>query len=151
MFRVLKDMVDILVGWHLDHSQRETVIHFTSNALISFQSFWSTDVTFTFNLLSQFLEDMETHIIVSICHCFVVLIINHSSHFNMSIFGCDFCELVVPLLQFCQILNNKLIVIVFLTYISKIILHSFRLSRLRRKVVKMEAQLKILFSKWLPS
>ncbi|KAL4241086.1 Serine/threonine-protein kinase smg1 [Mactra antiquata] len=56
-----RDTVDILVGWHIDSSQHDKVIDFTSKALISFQEFWVSDQSFTQELLGQFLEDMEAY------------------------------------------------------------------------------------------
>ncbi|KFM68141.1 Serine/threonine-protein kinase SMG1, partial [Stegodyphus mimosarum] len=55
------DTVDILIGWHIDATQQQSVIEFTSNALIGFQQFWISDINFTATLLGQFLEDMESY------------------------------------------------------------------------------------------
>ncbi|XP_042907666.1 serine/threonine-protein kinase SMG1 isoform X2 [Parasteatoda tepidariorum] len=55
------DTVDILIGWHIDATQQQSVIEFTSNTLIGFQHFWISDINFTFTLLGQFLEDMESY------------------------------------------------------------------------------------------
>ncbi|XP_052759875.1 serine/threonine-protein kinase SMG1-like [Mya arenaria] len=57
-----RDTVDILVGWHIDSSQRDRVIEFTSRALVSFRQFWLADQEFTQELLGQFLEDMEAYV-----------------------------------------------------------------------------------------
>lgn len=56
-----QDTVDILVGWHIDSSQRDKVTEFTSKALISFKQFWVSYQDFTKELLGQFLEDMEAY------------------------------------------------------------------------------------------
>lgn len=53
--------MDILIGWHIDASQQQSIIDFTSTALISFQQFWISDINFTITLLGQFLEDMESY------------------------------------------------------------------------------------------
>lgn len=66
--------MDILVGWHIDASQRDRVIEVTSEALISFQQFWVQDQEFTRELLGQFLEDMEAYAEVKI----IVKLIAHS-------------------------------------------------------------------------
>ncbi|XP_055937546.1 serine/threonine-protein kinase SMG1-like isoform X2 [Argiope bruennichi] len=55
------DTVDILIGWHIDATQQQSVIEFTSNTLIGFQHFWISDINFTITLLGQFLEDMESY------------------------------------------------------------------------------------------
>lgn len=67
-----------MIGWHIDASQQQSVIDFTSNALISFQQFWISDINFTVTLLGQFLEDMESY--AEVIFCF-----NHNyifSHFH---------------------------------------------------------------------
>ncbi|XP_076458807.1 serine/threonine-protein kinase SMG1-like [Babylonia areolata] len=53
--------VDILVGWHIDLSQKESLIQYVSSALVSFRPFWSADINFSSNLLMQFLEDLEAY------------------------------------------------------------------------------------------
>lgn len=68
-FITLQDTVDILVGWHIDSTQRNGVIDFTSKALISFKRFWKSDQSFTQELLGQFLEDMEAYAEVSQIFC----------------------------------------------------------------------------------
>ncbi|GFQ70201.1 hypothetical protein TNCT_391641 [Trichonephila clavata] len=55
------DTVDILIGWHIDATQQQSVLEFTSNTLIGFQQFWISDISFTVTLLGQFLEDMESY------------------------------------------------------------------------------------------
>lgn len=57
-----QDTVDILVGWHIDVTQRDSLTEYTSEALISFHQFWSADLSFSVNLLGQFLEDMEAYV-----------------------------------------------------------------------------------------
>ena len=56
-----QDTVDILVGWHIDSTQKDSLIEFTSQALITFRQFWVADLYFTQDLLGQFLEDMEAY------------------------------------------------------------------------------------------
>lgn len=56
-----RDTVDILVGWHIDSSQKDSLIDFTSSALIDFHNFWVMDLSFSITLLGQFLEDMEAY------------------------------------------------------------------------------------------
>jgi len=57
-----QDTVDILVGWHIDSSQKDKVIEYTATALTGFQDFWSADLSFSVTLLGQFLEDMEAYV-----------------------------------------------------------------------------------------
>lgn len=57
----IQDTVDILVGWHIDSTQKDTLIDFTSAALIEFHKFWVGDLSFSVTLLGQFLEDMEAY------------------------------------------------------------------------------------------
>ena len=61
--------MDILVGWHIDSTQKDSLIEFTSQALITFKQFWVSDLYFTQDLLGQFLEDMEAYAEVSIHTC----------------------------------------------------------------------------------
>ncbi|GIY22261.1 hypothetical protein CDAR_374792 [Caerostris darwini] len=55
------DIVDILIGWHIDATQQQSVIEFTSNTLIGLRKFWISDINFTITLLGQFLEDMDSY------------------------------------------------------------------------------------------
>ena len=61
-----QDTVDILVGWHIDSTQKEALTRFTSESLISLQQFWMTEISFSVTLLGQFLEDMEAYAEVGI-------------------------------------------------------------------------------------
>lgn len=54
--------MDILVGWHIDSSQKDTVIEYAATALIGFHEFWSANLSFSVTLLGQFLEDMEAYV-----------------------------------------------------------------------------------------
>lgn len=56
-----RNTVDILVGWHIDLSQKESLIQYVSSVLVSFRPFWSADITFSTTLLVQFLEDLEAY------------------------------------------------------------------------------------------
>ncbi|XP_077975239.1 serine/threonine-protein kinase SMG1-like isoform X1 [Styela clava] len=60
-FKHFRDIVDILVGWHIDHSQDISLIIFCANALQSLQPHWQNDLDFSLTLLNQFLEDMEAY------------------------------------------------------------------------------------------
>jgi serine/threonine-protein kinase SMG1 len=52
------DIVDIVVGWHLEAEQSvETKFHI-SKVLQEFNPFWEKDLKFTLNLLTLFLEDI---------------------------------------------------------------------------------------------
>ena len=57
--------MDILVGWHIDATQKESLTDYTSNALVTFHQFWLADIHFSLTLLGQFLEDMEAYAEVS--------------------------------------------------------------------------------------
>ena len=65
MLIVFQNTVDILVGWHIDLSQKESLIQYVSGALVSFRQFWSSDISFSSTLLVQFLEDLEAYAEVS--------------------------------------------------------------------------------------
>ncbi|XP_069566221.1 serine/threonine-protein kinase SMG1 isoform X2 [Brachyistius frenatus] len=65
-----RDTVDILVGWHIDHTQKQALTQQVSAAtcpclclgwLQSLEQFWVADLTFSTTLLGQFLEDMEAY------------------------------------------------------------------------------------------
>lgn len=52
------DIVDIVVGWHLETDQTSALKLHCSRTLQMFNQFWSVDAEFTRNLLGQFLEDI---------------------------------------------------------------------------------------------
>ncbi|KAI1896054.1 hypothetical protein AGOR_G00090850 [Albula goreensis] len=56
-----RDTVDILVGWHIDHTQRPSLTLQVSGWLQSLEQFWVADLAFSTTLLGQFLEDMEAY------------------------------------------------------------------------------------------
>uniref|UniRef100_A0A0P4WEM1 non-specific serine/threonine protein kinase n=1 Tax=Scylla olivacea TaxID=85551 RepID=A0A0P4WEM1_SCYOL len=56
-----QDVVDILVGWHIDHHQSPEVMKYVSLALQSFTPLWQINVSIATTLLSQFVEDMEDY------------------------------------------------------------------------------------------
>ncbi|MBN3303880.1 SMG1 kinase, partial [Amia calva] len=56
-----RDTVDILVGWHIDHTQKPSLTLQVSGWLQSLEQFWVADLTFSTTLLGQFLEDMEAY------------------------------------------------------------------------------------------
>ncbi|KAG2455286.1 SMG1 kinase, partial [Polypterus senegalus] len=56
-----RDTVDILVGWHIDHTQRASLTQQVSGWLQSLEQFWVADLAFSTTLLGQFLEDMEAY------------------------------------------------------------------------------------------
>ncbi|CAK8695398.1 unnamed protein product [Clavelina lepadiformis] len=56
-----RDTVDILVGWHIDHTQKMALTRFASESLTKLHTHWLTDLPFSLTLLSQFLEDMEAY------------------------------------------------------------------------------------------
>ena len=55
-----QDTVDILVGWHIDSTQRPSNRLFTSRALLQWHTFWIIDLEFSSGLLRQFIEDIES-------------------------------------------------------------------------------------------
>uniref|UniRef100_A0A672JXG7 Serine/threonine-protein kinase SMG1-like n=1 Tax=Sinocyclocheilus grahami TaxID=75366 RepID=A0A672JXG7_SINGR len=56
-----RDTVDILVGWHIDHTQKQSLTQQVSGWLQSLEQFWVADLAFSTTLLGQFLEDMEAY------------------------------------------------------------------------------------------
>lgn len=79
--------MDILVGWHIDTQQDESLINFIAGkyfrlvltlqnslslfspsleSLVSLQQFWIEDISFSVDLLKQFLEDMDAYTNVSV-------------------------------------------------------------------------------------
>lgn len=53
------NVVDIIVGWHLETEQKWKVKLHCSTVLQSFQHCWENDSKFTLDLLGQLLEDIE--------------------------------------------------------------------------------------------
>lgn len=53
------NIVDIIVGWHLELDQPARVKIHCSIVLQSFQQCWEADTKFTLDLLGQLLEDIE--------------------------------------------------------------------------------------------
>ncbi|XP_069762351.1 serine/threonine-protein kinase SMG1 isoform X3 [Narcine bancroftii] len=56
-----RDTVDILVGWHIDHTQKQSLTQQVSGWLQCLEQFWVADLGFSTTLLGQFLEDMEAY------------------------------------------------------------------------------------------
>eukprot|EP00094_Tigriopus_californicus_P005418 TCALIF_05224-PA protein Name:"Similar to Smg1 Serine/threonine-protein kinase SMG1 (Mus musculus)" AED:0.14 eAED:0.15 QI:0/0.66/0.5/1/0/0/4/861/3250 len=56
-----QDVVDILVGWHIDSCQSPQVRSFVSKTLLSWHAFWILDMEFSSVLLRQFMEDFQEH------------------------------------------------------------------------------------------
>ncbi|XP_055710609.1 serine/threonine-protein kinase Smg1-like isoform X2 [Phlebotomus papatasi] len=52
------DIVDILVGWHLETEQTFKVKHHCGKILENFRPFWLRDIKFTVRLLDQIIEDI---------------------------------------------------------------------------------------------
>ena len=65
-FSHVQNIVDILVGWHIDIQQDPVLIDYIASALISLHEFWVKDMMFSVDLLKQFLEDMEAYSNVSL-------------------------------------------------------------------------------------
>lgn len=59
---IFQDVVDILIAWHIDPSQDNSVIEFISSILVELRPYWLKDMNFTIILLYQFLEDMESYL-----------------------------------------------------------------------------------------
>ena len=59
---IFQDIVDILIAWHIDCTQPDEIVEFTSSTLIELRPYWLKDMSFTITLLYQFLEDMESYI-----------------------------------------------------------------------------------------
>ncbi|GLG95063.1 Serine/threonine-protein kinase Smg1 [Gryllus bimaculatus] len=56
-----RDMVDILVGWHIDSSQGSCITEYTSRSLQRLSHYWIEDEQFSITLITQFFEDMEAY------------------------------------------------------------------------------------------
>lgn len=54
------DIVDIMIGWHLETEQTPEVKHHCGLVLQKFQIYWQNDLKFTLSLLGQFLEDITS-------------------------------------------------------------------------------------------
>lgn len=54
------DIVDIMIGWHLETEQSSEVKHHCGRVLQKFQIYWQNDLKFTLSLLGQFLEDITS-------------------------------------------------------------------------------------------
>ena len=59
-FLISQDIVDILVGWHVDIGQSPSLKMHISSVLLSWHSFWIIDLDFSAGLLRQFIEDVES-------------------------------------------------------------------------------------------
>nr|XP_032520862.1 serine/threonine-protein kinase SMG1 isoform X1 [Danaus plexippus plexippus] len=55
------DTVDILVGWHVDNTQSKKIKEFALQSLYKLSRHWQADVSFSVNLLNQFVEDMVAY------------------------------------------------------------------------------------------
>lgn len=55
------DIVDFVIGWHLEMDQSIEIKEHCSMILQTFKPFWLNDVSFTRNLLGQFLEDITAY------------------------------------------------------------------------------------------
>lgn len=53
--------MDILVGWHIDIEQSQSVVRVMSSCLQTLAPYWISDLSFTVSLLGQLLEDMERY------------------------------------------------------------------------------------------
>ena len=56
---IFQDVVDILVGWHIDSTQTPSVRSHMSEVLLSWNSYWIIDMEFSSSLLRQFMEDLD--------------------------------------------------------------------------------------------
>ncbi|XP_014248245.1 serine/threonine-protein kinase SMG1 isoform X2 [Cimex lectularius] len=54
------DMIDIIVGWHIDPMQTPAVTKCATRSLKRLAPYWLQDMSFTVTLLQQFLEDTDT-------------------------------------------------------------------------------------------
>ncbi|XP_052758949.1 serine/threonine-protein kinase SMG1 [Galleria mellonella] len=55
------DIVDILVGWHVDNAQPKKIKDFALQSLLKLSRHWQADVGFSVNMLFQFVEDMVAY------------------------------------------------------------------------------------------
>ncbi|KAF2364622.1 Serine/threonine-protein kinase SMG1 [Trinorchestia longiramus] len=59
---VFEDVVDILIGWHIDTEQPHAVREYVRETLTSFTQLWREHTTLVSTLLSQFLDDMKEYL-----------------------------------------------------------------------------------------
>uniref|UniRef100_A0A6A7FPI8 non-specific serine/threonine protein kinase n=2 Tax=Hirondellea gigas TaxID=1518452 RepID=A0A6A7FPI8_9CRUS len=59
---IFQDLVDILVGWHIDHDQPVEVTHYVAQTLSYFPKLWQRNSNCAALLLSQFVEDMDDYL-----------------------------------------------------------------------------------------
>lgn len=57
---MFQDIVDILVGWHIDTSQSIDTNKRISQCIFRLSTYWTADMSFTLGLLEQLLEDMSS-------------------------------------------------------------------------------------------
>ena len=84
----LQDIVDILVGWHVDTGQSPTLKMQISSVLLSWHSFWIIDLEFSAGLLSQFVEDIGNF---NYQNCFHLILnpFNITEQFDEEIEDCE--------------------------------------------------------------
>ncbi|CAG8553655.1 2074_t:CDS:10, partial [Ambispora leptoticha] len=54
-----QDIIDLLVGWHVDTTVPESLHNYISDSFRRLRSFWAQNLNFAHELLSHFLADME--------------------------------------------------------------------------------------------
>lgn len=57
---MLQDLVDILVGWHIDHLQPHHIVWYASFSIQRFY-YWALNIQFSVTMLKNFLEDIESY------------------------------------------------------------------------------------------
>ncbi|KAG9306966.1 hypothetical protein G9A89_000880, partial [Geosiphon pyriformis] len=63
-----QDIIDLLVGWHIDTSISDTLHNLISDSFKRLRPFWSKNLEFAYELLSHFLADMEVIACLTVSH-----------------------------------------------------------------------------------
>lgn len=58
----LQESMDILIGWLTDSGQKASTLTIIETFLLQLSPFWASDLAFTFNLCTQFIEDMSHYV-----------------------------------------------------------------------------------------
>jgi hypothetical protein len=59
---VLKDIVDILIGWYIEPLPTDRILEYTAQALQKFRPFWIEQIErTTLTLLDHFIEDADSY------------------------------------------------------------------------------------------
>ncbi|XP_022908365.2 serine/threonine-protein kinase SMG1 [Onthophagus taurus] len=60
-YPLFRDTTDIVIGWHVDHTQLLSNIEFISKSMQKFSKYFQLNIDFSVTLLLHFMEDIETY------------------------------------------------------------------------------------------